>query len=339
MEAYLQKVYDQQNLTRVEMQAVASAIFAGELSQAQIAAFLMALKIKGETIEEMQAIAETMQGVALQLPIASENTMDNCGTGGDKSLSFNVSTTSAFVLAAAGIKVAKHGNRSISSKSGSADVCQELGIDISLGTEDMVYLLENAGIAFLFAPHVHPNMKYVMEVRRELNTPTIFNLIGPLTNPVKLETQLMGIYRRDLLEQTAQVLGKLGRKRAIVVNGGGFMDEASLAGENHYALLENGEVTMHCFLPEDVGLESRDLEAIQGGDAKRNAEILLSVLKAEPSAYYDTVILNAGLGLLAHGKVTTLVSGIEMARDLIDSGAAYAKLTQLLACQKERLVG
>ncbi|EUJ45002.1 anthranilate phosphoribosyltransferase [Paenilisteria rocourtiae] len=339
MEAYLQKVYDQQNLMRVEMEEVAAAIFAGELSQAQIAAFLMALKIKGETIEEMQAIAETMQDVAIPLPIASTNTMDNCGTGGDKSLSFNVSTTSAFVLAAAGIKVAKHGNRSISSKSGSADVCQELGIDISLGAEDMVYLLENVGIAFLFAPHVHPKMKYVMEVRRELNTPTIFNLIGPLTNPVKLETQLMGIYRRDLLEQTAQVLGKLGRKRAIVVNGGGFMDEASLAGENHYALLENGEVSLYTFLPEDVGLERRDLAAIRGGDAKRNAEILLSVLKAEPSAFYDTVILNAGLGLLAHGKVGTLELGIEMARDLLDSGAAYAKLTQLLACQKERLVG
>ncbi|WP_430535584.1 anthranilate phosphoribosyltransferase [Listeria rocourtiae] len=339
MEAYLQKVYDQQNLMRGEMEEVATAIFAGKLSQAQIAAFLMALKIKGETIEEMQAIAETMQDVAIQLPIASTNTMDNCGTGGDKSLSFNVSTTSAFVLAAAGIKVAKHGNRSISSKSGSADVCQELGIDISLGTEDMVYLLENVGIAFLFAPHVHPNMKYVMEVRRELNTPTIFNLIGPLTNPVKLETQLMGIYRRDLLEQTAQVLGKLGRKRAIVVNGGGYMDEASLAGENHYALLENGDVSLHTFLPEDVGLERRDLAAIRGGDAKRNAEILLSVLKAEPSAFYDTVILNAGLGLLAHGKVRTLELGIEMARDLLDSGAAYAKLTQLLACQKERLVG
>ncbi|CAM4310659.1 anthranilate phosphoribosyltransferase [Listeria booriae] len=339
MEAYLQKVYDQQNLTREEMRDVATAIFAGELTQAQMAAFLMALKIKGETIEEMQAIAETMQGVAMQLPMDGANTMDNCGTGGDKSMSFNVSTTSAFVLAAAGIKVAKHGNRSISSRSGSADVCQELGIDISLQASDMVYLLENAGIAFLFAPHVHPNMKYVMGVRRELNTPTIFNLIGPLTNPVQLETQLMGIYRRDLLEQTATVLGKLGRKRAVVVNGGGFTDEASLAGENHYALLENGEVTLHTFTPEDVGMESRDLEAIKGGDAKRNAEILLSVLKAEPGAYYDTVVLNAGLGLLAHGKVATLEAGLAMAKQLIDSGTAYAKLTKLLECQKERLVG
>ncbi|EAG4419884.1 anthranilate phosphoribosyltransferase, partial [Listeria monocytogenes] len=219
----------------------------------------------------------------------------------------------------------------------SADVCQELGIDINLRPEDMTYLLEKVGIAFLFAPHVHPNMKYVMDVRKELGTPTIFNLIGPLTNPVHLETQLMGIYRRDLLEQTAEVLGQLGRKRAVVLNGAGFMDEASLAGENHYALYENGEVHLYTLRPEDVGLTSYPLEAITGGDAKENAAILRSVLEGEPGAYLDTVLLNAGFGLFANGKVETVQEGVDLAKDLISSGLAKQKLADLITYQKEVL--
>ncbi|EAC5341086.1 anthranilate phosphoribosyltransferase [Listeria monocytogenes] len=337
MEILLQKVYDQENLSKEEMNIIATEIFEGRLSKTKMAAFLMALKVKGETAEEMAGIAQAMQQVAIQVAFPAGTAMDNCGTGGDKSNSFNISTTSAFVLAAAGIPVAKHGNRSISSRSGSADVCQELGIDINLRPEDMTYLLEKVGIAFLFAPHVHPNMKYVMDVRKELGTPTIFNLIGPLTNPVHLETQLMGIYRRDLLEQTAEVLGQLGRKRAVVLNGAGFMDEASLAGENHYALYENGEVHLYTLRPEDVGLTSYPLEAITGGDAKENAAILRSVLEGEPGAYLDTVLLNAGFGLFANGKVGTVQEGVDLAKDLISSGLAKQKLADLITYQKEVL--
>lgn len=337
MEKLLHKVYDQQNLSKEEMNMVAMGIFEGRLSKTKIAAFLMALKNKGETAEEMAGIAEAMQKVAIQVEFKAGTAMDNCGTGGDKSNSFNISTTSAFVLAAAGIPVAKHGNRSISSRSGSADVCQELGIDINMCPEDMTYLLENVGIAFLFAPHVHPNMKYVMDVRKELGTPTIFNLIGPLTNPVHLETQLMGIYRRDLIGQTAEVLGQLGRKRALVLNGAGFMDEASLAGENHYALYENGSVSLHTLNPMEVGLDIYPLDAIRGGDAKENAEILRHVLDGEKGPYLDTVLLNAGFGLFANGKVETVENGVNLARELIESGAAKQKLTDLILCQKEVL--
>lgn len=337
MENLLHKIYDQQNLSKEEMNMVAIEIFEGRLSKIKIAAFLMALKNKGETAEEMAGIAEAMQKVAIQVEFKAGTAMDNCGTGGDKSNSFNISTTSAFVLAAAGIPVAKHGNRSISSRSGSADVCQELGIDINMRPEDMTYLLENVGIAFLFAPHVHPNMKYVMDVRKELGTPTIFNLIGPLTNPVHLETQLMGIYRRDLIGQTAEVLGQLGRKRALVLNGAGFMDEASLAGENHYALYENGSVSLYTLNPMEVGLDIYPLDTIRGGDAKENAEILRRVLDGEKGPYLDTVLLNAGFGLFANGKVETVRNGVDLARDLIERGAAKQKLTDLIIFQKEVL--
>ncbi|EUJ27869.1 Anthranilate phosphoribosyltransferase 2 [Listeria grayi] len=339
MENLLQKVYDQENLTRQEMKQLSEAIFKGEIADAQIAAFLMALKIKGETTAEMVGIAEAMQSMSLSIPYTNADAMDNCGTGGDKSNSFNISTTSAFVLAAAGIKVAKHGNRSISSRSGSADVCQELGIDIDLEPTAVMDLLDKTGIAFLFAPHVHPNMKYVMGVRKALATPTIFNLIGPLTNPIKLKTQLMGIYRRDLLEQTAVVLGELGRERAIVVNGADYLDEASLSGENHYALLENGKVTLHTITPEDVGLNRYPLEAIRGNGPIENAAILRDVLAGKPGAPLDTVLLNAGLGLLANGKVTTVQAGVELARELILSGKAEAKLKELLHMQKEVMAG
>ncbi|MBF2655371.1 anthranilate phosphoribosyltransferase [Listeria seeligeri] len=338
MEQLLQKVYDQQNLSKEEMNSIATAIFEGQLSKIKIAAFLMALKAKGETAEEMVGIAEVMKQVATQIDFPAGTAMDNCGTGGDKSNSFNISTTAAFVIAASGIPVAKIGNGSISSRSGSADVCKALGIDINMRPEDVTHLLENVGIAFLYAPHVHPNMKYVMDVRKELGTPTIFNLIGPLSNPVQLETQLMGIYRRDLLEQTAKVLGELGRKRALVINGAGYMDEASLAGENHFALYENGEVSLSTLNPADVGLPIYPQEAISGGDAKENAAILRSVLDGEPGAYLDTVLLNAGFGLFTNGKVNTVKEGVELARELIESGAAKQKLTDLIAYQKEVLV-
>lgn len=331
----LQKVYQQEDLSVSEMKDVASLVFSGQLSDAQIGAFLMALKIKGETPSEMAGLAEHLREIARPIIVDRQNTMCNCGTGGDLSNSFNVSTTAAFVLAAAGIKMAKTGNRSVSSKAGSFDTCEALGIDFLLPPEALAEILEEVHLAFIFAPHVHPNMKYIMPARKSLGTPTIMNLIGPLTNPVDLEYQLMGTYRRDLLETTAETLKTLGRRRAIVVNGANFMDEASLAGTNHYALLEKGQITLNHFEPAEVGLPVYDSKAILGGGPTENAAILKQVLKGEQSAYYDTVLLNAGLGLYAAEKVVSIDQGVNLAREIITSGAAFDKLTELLTVQKK----
>lgn len=333
MEELLQKVYDQQDISRREMNQIAEAIFSGQLSEIQIAAFFMALKIKGETVSEMAGFAEVVQQLAVRVRYYGSGTIDTCGTGGDKSFSFNVSTTIAFIVAAAGIPVAKHGNRSVSSKSGSADTMEALGINLFQTVEQNEELLNEIGLTFLYAPEMHPNMKYVMPVRKTLKTPTIMNLVGPLVNPVKLDTQLMGTYRGDLIKETAEVLRELGRERAIVIHGAYGMDEANLAGISHYALLENEEITMHELHPEDVGLSTYTLEDIRGGNAEQNADILRAVLKGEPGAYLDTVLLNSGLAFYANGKVNSVQEGIDLARNLIQSGSAYNKLEQLIHYQ------
>lgn len=335
MKNLFEKVFRNEHLSRIEAQQVAEKIFEGQLTDSQIAAFLTALKCNGETAEEMAGIAETIQRKAVTIDCQKENVMDNCGTGGDQSNSFNISTTAAFVLAAGGVTIAKHGNRSISSKSGSADIFECLGVNIALSPDKLSMVLNEVGLAFLFAPHMHPKMKYVMKVRKELGTPTILNLIGPLTNPVLLDSQLMGTYRRDLLEETAKTLGELGRKRAVVVNGSGGLDEASLAGTTHFALLEKGRITMQTIEPEEFGFARLPIEAIRGGNAEQNTEILLSILKNQASPYLDTVLLNAGLGFFSNGKVSTVQEGIVLAKDCVASGAAFDKLQQLIQVQKE----
>jgi anthranilate phosphoribosyltransferase len=317
MKEIFEKLYQGNDLTESEMTQLAEMIFTGELKDTQISAALIALKMKGITSTEMAAIAKVMQKNALTIENAPTNAMDNCGTGGDHSNSFNVSTTTAFVLAAGGIPMAKHGNRSISSRSGSADVLEELGVKLTTSQE------------------MHPSMRYVINVRRELATPTILNLIGPLTNPVNLETQLMGTFAESLLKETAETLGKLGRKRAIVLQGAYGMDEANLAGDTKFALLENGKVEEFTISAADAGLPEYPLEAIVGGDSKRNAEILVSVLENQPSPFLDTVLLNAGLGFYANGKVNSVKEGVEEARKIIASGAAREKLAQLIEKQKE----
>lgn len=335
MEALLKKVFQQERLTKIEVKQIAEEMFEGKLAESQIAGFLMALKHQGETAEEMAGIAEILQNKAVKIDCIHKNVMDNCGTGGDQSGSFNISTTSAFVLAAGGVTVAKHGNRSISSKSGSADIFEHLGVNISLSPEKLSMVLNEVGLAFLFAPHMHPKMSYVMKVRRELATPTILNLIGPLTNPVFLDSQLMGTYRRDLLEETAKTLKDLGRKRAVVLNGSGGLDEASLAGKTHYSLLENGKISLHTIEPEELGFSKQSLKAIQGGNAEKNTEILLSILKNQPSAFLDTVVVNAAFGFFSNGKVPTIQEGVSLAKNCLASGAAYDKLQQLIQVQKE----
>ncbi|MED4311185.1 anthranilate phosphoribosyltransferase [Heyndrickxia coagulans] len=335
MKPYLEKILAQEGLTFEEMREASRALFSDEVTEGEMGAFLAVLKCKGETAEEIAGLVEVIREKAVPVPCNVPGLMDNCGTGGDGSHSFNISSTSAFVLAASGVKVAKHGNRSVSSQTGSADVLEKLGISLSFPAEEIEALLREIGIVFLFAPKVHPALGKMMKIRKDLRIPTIFNLIGPLTNPMNLETQLLGLYRRDMLGTMAEVLGRLGRKRALVVNGAGYLDEASLSGENHFALLDGGKITTFTLTPEQVGLPYYPLEAIRGGDAQKNSDILLSVLKGEKGAYRDTVLFNAGLALFAAGRAETVKEGIQIAEQAIESGAALEKLHALIEASRK----
>ncbi|MGO3605287.1 MAG: anthranilate phosphoribosyltransferase [Pseudolactococcus laudensis] len=330
MKENLVKLMNRENLSRYEVNQMANAMYNGELTDSQLSAILIALAMKGETVDEMAGIVDVVRDKALHIPTTVTTAMDNCGTGGDLSFSFNVSTTSAFVLAAGGVKMAKHGNRSISSKSGSADVLEALGINLYHTPDELAEIFDQTGLAFLFAQHVHPNMRYVMPVRRELEVRTVLNLIGPFTNPVDLDTQLLGTSRPDLLTTTAEVLKSLGRRRAVVVSGPNNMDEASLDGVNRYALLdETGEITVHEFDHESLGMPRVTLQEIRGGEGKENAVILKSVLNNEPSPFLEVTVLNAGLGFFANGCVESVAEGVAKARDVIASGAAMAKLVEM----------
>lgn len=330
MKSYLEKLSQQRSLTEVEMEEAVKHFFLDEVSDSEIAAFIMGLKIKGETVDEIIGLVNVMRKNALQFSKSFSNVIDNCGTGGDGSKSFNISSTSAFVMAGAGIKVAKHGNGSISSKTGSADVLRYLGVNLNLTAEASEEILDKSGISFLFAPNVHPKIKRVMKVRKDLRIPTIFNLIGPLTNPVDLDYQLLGTYNRDSLELFAEVLLKMGRKRAVVLNGAGFMDEASLQGENHLVIVDNGQITKKILHPEEVGLSVYNNQEIVGGDSKENAQILMNVLKGKAGVHRDTVLLNAGIGIYAAEKAESIKQGISIAKESIDTGAALSKLEQLI---------
>jgi anthranilate phosphoribosyltransferase len=335
MKEYLEQLTEQRSLTESEMEQAVQQLFSEEISDSEMAAFLIGLKIKGETVDEIIGLVKVMRDYALPFPKQIPAVIDNCGTGGDGSKSFNISTTSAFVLAGAGLTVAKHGNRSISSKTGSADVLEHLGVNLSLPPEISEEILHETGITFLYAPFVHPRVKRIMKVRRDLRIPTIFNLIGPLTNPVNLDYQMLGIYRSDLLEMFAEVLMRLGRKRAVVLTGAGNMDEASLQGENKLVIVDHGTIRKKNLHPEEVGLSVYPNEAIVGGDAKRNAEILLSVLKGKKGPHRDTVLLNSGIGIYTAEKARSIAEGIEMAKESIDSGAALEKLEKLIEIGKE----
>lgn len=330
MKLYLEQLSEQRSLSELEMENAVKQLFSEEISDSEMAAFIIGLKMKGETVDEIIGLVNVMREYALPFTNHFPNVIDNCGTGGDGSKSFNISTTSAFVMAGVGIPVAKHGNRSISSKTGSADVLENLGINLHLPPEASQDILDKIGISFLFAPNVHPKVKRIMKVRQDLRIPTIFNLIGPLTNPINLDYQLLGIYRRDLLDLFATVLLKLGRKRAVVLNGAGFMDEASLQGDNHLVIVDNGTITNKILHPEEVGLSVYHNQEIVGGDAKVNADILMRVLKGEKGVYRDTVLLNAGIGIYTAQKADSIKQGIFLAKESIDSGAALSKLEQLI---------
>ena len=331
-ELFLQ-ISNRQDLTQEQVQEVFDQILQNQLSESQIAAFLMGLKTKGETADEITGIVRALKAHATVLPETFSDAMCNCGTGGDQSYSFNISTTVCFVLTAGGIRMAKAGNRSVSSKSGSADVLEALGINVAASPETLSKALDEVGLAFIFAQTMHPAMRFIGPARQAMGIPTIMNLVGPLANPLDLETQLMGLYRAELQEIVALAIQQLGRKRAVVITGPDNMDEAALYGTNTYTLLENGKISQRTFTYEDLGMDKVELSEITGGDAKENAAILLSVLKNEASPYLETTVLNAGLGFYANGKVATIKEGVELARQLIADGSALAKLQHLQEVQ------
>lgn len=331
MEAIQRKVQLREHLIYEEMLEAANWMFQDDTPKEEIASFLTALSTKGETAHEVAALATVMRSFAFNVPTNGSVYMDNCGTGGDGLNTFNISTASAFVLAGAGVQMAKHGNRKISSASGSADVLEALGIHTNITIEQTVELLETEGIAFLYAPNVHPKLKRIGEVRRSLGKPTIFNLVGPLTNPVSLSTQFTGINRPNFVMEYASVLQMLGRERAIVVSGPQGLDEASLAGQNTFVLVDKGDLIPFSLTAEDAGLSYAPLESIRGGNAAENAVIMRKLLAGEQSTYFDTVLLNAGIGLFSDGKAETVKEGVDMARDSIFSGRALQKLEAVVA--------
>ena len=331
MRLAIEKVKNNRHLYYEEMLDASNKMFQDDTPLREIEEFLIALSKKGETAQEVAALATVMRTFALDVPAPFDCYMDNCGTGGDGCNSFNISTTSAIVLAAAGVKVTKHGNRKISSAAGSSDVLAALGIHTDFTISETLDLLAKENVTFLYAPNVHPKLNRIGQVRRKIGKPTIFNLVGPLTNPVDLETQFTGIYRQDFLMEYATVMKMLGRKRGVVVTGAGGMDEASLAGQNQFVLVDHDDLIPFSLRPEDVGLSEAPLEAIRGGNPDENAMILRNLLKGKRDPYFDAVALNAGIGLFSYGKVDKIRDGVELAIDTILSGKSLDKLESVIA--------
>lgn len=325
MNEYIKKVIEGQNLSTEEAAAAMDTIMSGEATEAQIGSYLTALRMKGENIEEITGCAKGMRNKCVQL-VGKGDLMDIVGTGGDCTNTFNVSTVSSFVVAAAGIQVAKHGNRSVSSKCGSADVLEALGVKLDLTKEQNEAVLEKTGMCFMFAPVYHSAMKYVAAPRKELGVRTIFNILGPLANPACASLQVMGVYSEKLVEPMAKVLSNLGIKRAIVVHGADGVDEVSICGTTHVCEVRNGELTSYMINPIKLGFNLAKPEEIKGGLAEENKEITLSILKGEKGAKRDMVLINSAVALYIAREDATLEECVQLAKDLIDSGKALKKM-------------
>jgi anthranilate phosphoribosyltransferase len=324
------KLIEKQDLTLKEATAVMNEIMSGKATDAQIAGFLIALRLKGETIDEITACAKVMREKASRIkPKDHKHLIDVVGTGGDKSGTFNISTVAAFVTAGAGIPVAKHGNKSVSSKSGSADVLKALGINIELEPKKVEQCINEVGIGYMFAPKFHSAMKYAIGPRKELAVRTIFNILGPLTNPAEAPYELMGVFKEELVEPLAEVLGKLGCKHAMVIHGNG-LDEITLEAPTKVAEYKDGHVTTYEIKPTDFGIKLAELKDIKGGSPEDNAKITLDILSGkEKGPKRDIVLLNAGAAIYVAGKADNIQDGIDMAKDSIDSGKALEKLNNL----------
>lgn len=318
------------DLTREQAVIVQRILMTGQATPSQIAAFLTALHMKGETVEEITGFAMTMRELATPILATRRPLVDTCGTGGDHAGTFNISTAAAFVVAGAGIAVAKHGNRSATSKCGSADVLEALGININATPEVVARCIDETGIGFLFARALHGAMKHVGPIRAELKFRTIFNILGPLTNPAGADGQVMGVFSTALVEPITQVLQHLGARHAFVVAGCDGLDELTITGPSQVGETRDGEVRLYEITPEQVGLARADIAALRGGDAEENAAILRAVLDGETGPRRDIVLLNAAPAIVAGGAAETLKAGVAVAAQSIDSGAARAKLETLI---------
>ena len=329
-----------QSLSRDEACAVMTEVLTGQCTDAQIAALLVALHMKGETVEEIVGFAEAIRAAATPLELHSSSVLDasgtgrdalvdTCGTGGDTSGTFNISTATALVVAGAGVRVAKHGNRSMTSKCGSADVMEALGVKIDLPPASIAACLQEVGIAFLYAPSMHSAMKYVQPARRDLRLRTVFNLLGPLTNPARATCQVVGVYAADMVEKLAEALSMLGLRRALVVHGSDGLDEITITGTTRIGEAREGQVRTYEVTPEEFGLGRAPLEEISGGDASENAKLIREVLEGKKSARRDVVLLNAAAALVAAGRADHLRDAVPMGEKAIDSGAAAEKLRNL----------
>lgn len=335
------KVVDMIDLTREEASMVMEEIMSGKASDPQIAAFLTALRMKNATVEELIGFVKVMREKAETIPVkkevaedisgtSREMLVDTCGTGGDASGTFNISTATTFVVAGSGIRVAKHGNRSVSSLCGSADVIESLGINLDLNPERVGKCIDKVGIGFLFAPLLHKAMKHVMPARKDIRIRTVFNILGPLTNPAKANAQLLGVYDGALTEKMAEVLKEFGCKKTLIVHATDGLDEISNTSETKVTELRDGEIKTYHIKPEDFGIKRASMKDLQGGDAKENAEIIRDILSGKEGPKTDIVLLNAGAGIMIGGKAETIAEGIEIARDSIDSGKAMDKLNRLI---------
>jgi anthranilate phosphoribosyltransferase len=330
MKQCIQHLFEGKDLSLEQSRAAMMQIMSGQATDAQIAAFLTALRMKGETVQEITGCALAMRKVATCIDAGGADAIDTCGTGGDTSGTFNVSTAAGIVAAAAGVPVAKHGNRSVSSSSGSADVLQQLGVNIEAPKEVVEKCLRDVGIGFLFAPMLHKAMKYAIGPRRELGVRTVFNMLGPLTNPAGVRRQVMGVYGGDIVEKIAGVLRELGSKRAMVIHSQDGLDELSVCDVTNVAELKDGEIEVKKIAPEDVGLVRHSLAKLRVRGVDESAAIIMGVLNGEEGAGRDMVSINAGAAIYVGGKADTLRDGVELACEAIDTGRARATLEKLV---------
>ena len=323
------KVVDGFDLTREEMISCMNEIMTGVATQAQIGSFITALRLKGETVEEITGAAIVMREKAVKIEVSGD-LVDTCGTGGSKANTFNISTTAAFVVSGAGLRVAKHGNRGVSSVCGSADVIKALGVNIDIPPEKVKECIEKIGIGFLYAPLFHDAMKFAIGPRREIGIRTIFNILGPLTNPANATCQVLGVYEEGLTDKLANVLNNLGSKRAFVVYGLDALDEITITGKTKVSELKNKKVKGYYIKPQDFGMKKAELLDIKGGTVEENAAIVKKVLDGEKGPRQDVVLLNASAALVAGGMAKDFTDGIEIARQSIESGKAKQKLEKLI---------
>jgi len=331
IQATLQKLLDRHDLAAAEMREVMQIIMTGQATDAQIAGFLIALRCKGETIDEIAAAVEVMRELASKVNVSGDHIIDTCGTGGDGANTFNISTTCAFVVAAAGGQVAKHGNRSVSSSCGSADLLEAAGINLNLTIEQVARCVNDIGVGFLFAPKYHGAMKFTIGPRKEMAVRTLFNLLGPLSNPAGAPNQLIGVFAKEWVEPMAQVLKKLGSQHVLVVSADDGLDEISIAAQTNVAELKDGVVSTYTITPEAVGFKRASLQELAVTDAVSSLTMVKAVLDNQPGAARDIVALNAGAAIYAANITDSLLAGIDKAQEVLASGAARAKFDALIS--------